>query len=218
MDGLFSKLCTAALICVSSFVATSAQKRTCDLELKVFSYDALSTPLNRLINVSAELKGERTEQKGDLSDVSKSGFKGLAEGSYKLEFQKSGYKKRSKQVDLDCDLAGENGSVLSHIYLWRDKKSQPDVLDLVSDVSREAGTKSDTKIKSTPSDEKIFGNVTVKVLIDEDGNVVSASRIDGDKKLAERAIRMVRQAKFSPTLISGFPVKVTGSMVYNFVP
>lgn len=218
MLGLFFKLCTLAYICLSTLVTTSAQQKTCDLKLKVFSYDELVSPKKRLINVSVHLKGEGTEQKSDLTDVSSVGFMNLKEGRYKLEFQKSGYKKRSKQVELDCDLADDKDSVFNFTYLWRDKKSPADDADLVVEVNGEAGTKSDAKIRSASSDEKIFGKVNIKVLIDEDGNVISASRIDGDSKLADRAMKTARQAKFAPTLIKGEPYQVTGTLTYNFVP
>ena len=65
---------------------------------------------------------------------------------------------------------------------------------------------------------KAFGEVKVQVLIDEIGNVVSASAISGHPLLRQSAERAAQQAKFSPTKLSGSPVKVSGIIIYNFVP
>lgn len=61
------------------------------------------------------------------------------------------------------------------------------------------------------------GTVVVQVLIDENGNVVSAQAVSGHPLLQAVAVGAARQAKFSPTKLSGQPVKVTGVIQYNFV-
>ena len=61
------------------------------------------------------------------------------------------------------------------------------------------------------------GTVVVQVLIDENGNVVSAHAISGHPLLQAVAVGAARQARFSPTKLSGQPVKVTGVIQYNFV-
>jgi protein TonB len=62
------------------------------------------------------------------------------------------------------------------------------------------------------------GAVTVQVLIDEEGHVVSASATGGHPLLQAAAVAAARGARFSPTLLSGQPVKVSGIITYNFVP
>jgi len=61
------------------------------------------------------------------------------------------------------------------------------------------------------------GTVVVQVLIDENGNVVSAHAVSGHPLLQGAAVAAARSAKFSPTKLSGQPVKVTGVIQYNFV-
>lgn len=61
------------------------------------------------------------------------------------------------------------------------------------------------------------GTVNVAVTINESGNVISASAVSGHPLLRGSAVAAARQAKFSPTKLSGQPVKVTGVIVYNFV-
>lgn len=62
------------------------------------------------------------------------------------------------------------------------------------------------------------GAVTVQVLIDESGSVVSASAVSGHPLLRAAAVQAARSARFSPTQLSGQPVKVSGVITYNFVP
>jgi periplasmic protein TonB len=63
----------------------------------------------------------------------------------------------------------------------------------------------------------VQGKVDVQVLIDESGNVVSAKAINGHPLLKDAAERSARNARFSPTLLSNVPVKVTGVIVFNFI-
>jgi tetratricopeptide (TPR) repeat protein len=63
------------------------------------------------------------------------------------------------------------------------------------------------------------GVVRVQVLIDEDGKVISAKAIDpGPIHLAliAAAENAARRSLFTPTRLSGVPVKVYGVIVYNF--
>lgn len=62
------------------------------------------------------------------------------------------------------------------------------------------------------------GQVAVAVTIDESGNVISASAVSGHALLRGAAESAARSSKFNPTLLSGQAVKVTGTIIYNFVP
>jgi len=61
------------------------------------------------------------------------------------------------------------------------------------------------------------GQVTVRVLVDENGNVISAAAVSGHPLLQGAAVAAARASKFNPTLLSGQPVKVSGVIIYNFV-
>ena len=61
------------------------------------------------------------------------------------------------------------------------------------------------------------GTVVVQVLIDENGSVVSAKALSGHPLLQAAAVGAAKSARFSPTKLSGQPVKVTGVIQYNFV-
>jgi protein TonB len=61
------------------------------------------------------------------------------------------------------------------------------------------------------------GQVVVQVLIDENGNVVAAHATSGHPLLQAAATNAARASKFTPTKLSGQPVKVNGVIIYNFV-
>jgi len=61
------------------------------------------------------------------------------------------------------------------------------------------------------------GVVVVRVVIDETGKVIYAKVISGHPKLWKAAEEAALQSEFSPTKLSGVPVKVTGVIQYNFV-
>ena len=63
----------------------------------------------------------------------------------------------------------------------------------------------------------VAGTVIVQVLIDEEGNVIEAHAVDGHPLLQAACVAAARQARFSPTRLSGVPVRVTGVIQYNFV-
>jgi TonB family protein len=86
---------------------------------------------------------------------------------------------------------------------------------------------------------KIEGTVRVDILIDEQGTVITAEPVIAQTETAtvelgggkvktvenepispillESAQRAAMAAKFSPTLLSGLPVKVRGVLIYNFM-
>jgi protein TonB len=61
------------------------------------------------------------------------------------------------------------------------------------------------------------GVVTVEVVVDVSGRVISAKAVSGPETLRDAAERAAMQAKFTPALLSGQPVKMAGTINYNFV-
>jgi hypothetical protein len=60
------------------------------------------------------------------------------------------------------------------------------------------------------------GVVMVQVLVDEQGGVIEARAISGPNHLHAAAVNAARLARFSPTMLLGEPVKVSGTLSYNF--
>jgi TonB family protein len=60
------------------------------------------------------------------------------------------------------------------------------------------------------------GVVVVQVIVDEQGSVVFAHAIAGHPLLQAASVKAAREAKFAPTTLMGEPVKVAGTLTYNF--
>ena len=64
---------------------------------------------------------------------------------------------------------------------------------------------------------EVSGQVAVRVTVDELGNVIEAKPVSGHQLFHKASVDAAMQAKFSPTLLMGEPVKVNGLIVYNFL-
>jgi TonB family protein len=63
---------------------------------------------------------------------------------------------------------------------------------------------------------RMSGVVSVDVIVDETGKVVSAVATSGPLALRDVAVQAALRARFSPTKLSGQPVKVSGLINYKF--
>jgi len=61
------------------------------------------------------------------------------------------------------------------------------------------------------------GSVAVQILVDEQGKVISAQPVSGHPTLLSAAKQAAFQARFTPTVLNGQPVKIQGVITYNFV-
>jgi len=59
--------------------------------------------------------------------------------------------------------------------------------------------------------------VTVHVVVDTEGNVISAAAISGNPLLRASAAAAARKAKFTPDRIAGQPVRFDGILTYTFL-
>jgi TonB family protein len=60
------------------------------------------------------------------------------------------------------------------------------------------------------------GKVVVQILVDEEGYVIEAAAVSGHPLLQQPAVFAARQTRFTPTLLEGKPVKVSGVITFNF--
>lgn len=63
---------------------------------------------------------------------------------------------------------------------------------------------------------RMSGLVKVEVVLDETGKVISARATNGPAALRDVSVQAALHARFSPTKLSGQPVKVTGTINYKF--
>lgn len=65
-------------------------------------------------------------------------------------------------------------------------------------------------------EKHIEGTVTVAVLFNEDGEVISARPMSGPEELWAAAIKAAVTARFHPTKLSGKPIRVSGVLHVSF--
>ncbi len=63
---------------------------------------------------------------------------------------------------------------------------------------------------------RVTGNVSVQVTISETGKIISAKAVSGHALLKDAAEKAAWNARFTPTFLTGQPVKVTGVIIYKF--
>jgi protein TonB len=63
---------------------------------------------------------------------------------------------------------------------------------------------------------RISGQVVVEVTIDEEGNVIGARALSGHALLKQVSLDAAFGWKWRPTLLNGVPVKVIGTITFNF--
>jgi protein TonB len=63
---------------------------------------------------------------------------------------------------------------------------------------------------------RLSGVVSIDVVVDETGKVISAIATSGPAALRDVAVQAAMRARFSPTKLSGQPVKVSGTINYKF--
>jgi Ca-activated chloride channel family protein len=61
------------------------------------------------------------------------------------------------------------------------------------------------------------GGVTIQVIVDESGKVISATPLSGHPLLRSAAVQAANNAVFAPTMLADKPVRVTGVITYNFM-
>jgi TonB family protein len=80
-------------------------------------------------------------------------------------------------------------------------------------------TKAVSKPKAVLSEEakrlKLSGRITVKVVVDENGKVVSAIALNGAAALRDAAVAAAKEATFAPLTQGGITVRFTGTLTYD---
>jgi TonB family protein len=64
---------------------------------------------------------------------------------------------------------------------------------------------------------KVSGPVLVELTVDEQGGVIAAKALSGHPLLKDSAVSAAKERKFKPTTLSGVPVKVVGTITFNFI-
>lgn len=204
------RICITLLLGLIFVIGIRAQTETCDLEFKFFEYGPESEK-NSISDLEISVSGRTKQKFADVPAVFS--IQNRRNGAYKVEIKKEGFEKRIKKFDLDCQFANRENNFPVQIYL---KRKDVAIIEAATVTKSETlAPLNETGLENDNSSD-CFEAVTVKILIDEDGNVVSAEALEGKPALIEKTLRAVRLAKFRPTILGGVPVQVTGNIVYKY--
>ncbi len=149
-------------------------------------------------------------------------FKSVPEGTYSITVKRAGFITTIQEYTARCKCAPDGVLFLDVLV----RRGNPK--DVVSE--KEAGRFgwAGEVLKGKPIDmpKPVYpraasaagatGEVRVKVLVNEDGNVVSATALDGNPLLAAAAEDAARKARFKPSCQDGRPVSVSRILSYSF--
>ena len=133
-------------------------------------------------------------------DVSKDKFERASNGFYCLAYESN------------------NPEVYEEFKKARSPISQAPLFDLPQIINGRALSLGRPEYPPQARDLALSGRVYVLVLIDETGKVISAiDMCQGPPYLSEASVKAALKSRFTPTKVSGKPVKVKGLIQYNFV-
>ena len=215
MGSSLSKLGTALLLLGLFAIGDFAQESTCDLKVNVFAVEA-NAPIER-----AKVKLSSLESNQIVSpSFIENRFNGVNSGKYKVEIVKEGYGGRVKEFKVECNFANRDGVIYQSVYLpaRNDPNAPPktDAKGLIAGVALYL-EKPEYPV-ALRGKEKLTHHIEVRVVIDEDGNVLTVEAVNDNSLFGTAAVKAAMGAKFEPTRLSSVAVKVMGSIAYDFVP
>jgi TonB family protein len=86
----------------------------------------------------------------------------------------------------------------------------------VGDLNAKAVTMPKPVLTDEAKRVKASGKVSVRVVVDENGKVVSATALNNVALLRQLAEDAARQAVFNPLTVGGITVRFTGTLTYDF--
>jgi TonB family protein len=116
------------------------------------------------------------------------------QGKEAEEFEKRAFARRQKTGEISRKTAGAFGGVLAGKAVFRQEPVYPRAAKY----------------------ERVSGSVIVQVMVDENGNVASAQTLCGHDYFARVSEEAAKKWRFTPTLLSGVPVQVIGTITFNF--
>jgi TonB family protein len=99
----------------------------------------------------------------------------------------------------------------------RPKPAPEAAIKAVSQLCGKAISKPRPAYPAGAKEAKASGLVQVNVVTDEEGRVIWAEAVSGHSLLREASRKAACRARYSPTLISGRPVRTQTAITYNFV-
>jgi TonB family protein len=213
---------------------TYAQTPVCNLRIDIFELqgERITTDKVNIVLTDAATKKKIKPLASDEATL----FSGITSGEYKIEVASDGFERRAKDLKLECRTVDEILTISKILYLQKSGTKKDIKYDgAIGYAVQKANGQTDSeagkgvlngsalvlvkpKYPKAARAVRASGAVQVQVTLDEDGEIAAADAISGHPLLQQAAEQAAKESRFAPTLLEGQPVKVTGIIVYNFVP
>jgi TonB family protein len=110
--------------------------------------------------------------------------------------------------------AGQEGK--ANEYLERAEKRSPSAPVNQGVLQGIAITRVQPEYPLEARKSRVRGSVLVQVLVDQCGRVITAKALNGHVELVAAALRAAKKWRFSPVRLAGRPIKVIGTITFNF--
>lgn len=170
--------------------------------------DAELAIISNVPHVTVYLNGR---QRGETDGNGLLSIQALAGGSYDVLVRKEGY----AESRLTVRVAAGQSQVVKHDL--RPLFREPDTIQ-GGLLNGRAVTLPAPEYPEGARGTGASGKVTVRVLVGELGEVISAEAESGHAALHGAAVASARRARFTPAYTSGRPARVSGTISYDFSP
>lgn len=223
----------AAFILVIGCCLSVLSQNKCNLQIGVYEFkDDGSSEEFPVKDAKITLVSTKTGKPFKISqNTDNSTFTDIDEGEYKISVEKEGFKKNLSVLPTDCSITDAQNTVTNIVFLWKGnpketmtfgESGQPvagyDVAKGGEPINKGAVLLVKPEYPAAARAVGATGAVNVQVTINELGYVISAQAVSGHPLLRSAAVKAAKGSKFRMTFLEGIPVKVTGIIVYNFVP
>ena len=225
----FTKIAIILLIIGGAALGSFAQTK-CDLQFGVYEFKADGSseqfPVkdSKLTLVDPKTnKSLETSLNGDFPSV-----RDLVEGDYQVTVTRGGFKKTAKKFVFNCGYSNEQNVTSEIVFLWVGTPEQTFEQgfgegNIPVSIAGPSGSKvvqpvSLVRPEYPPAAMAVRakGVVQIEVTINELGHVIAAKAVSGHALLRAASVNAAKKSKFGITSLEGIPVKVTGTIVFNF--
>ncbi len=230
------------LFVIGVLVFNSFGQNKCNLQISIYEFkedgSAEQFPVR---NAKIKLVNSKTKKSLKISkDADIQTFTNVSDGVYEITVLKDNFQKTLKKISVDCSVVNTETTISEIVFLWKGNPKQTvKMYDSVFSLGAKDEAQNAETEKEFPNNKivngkavllvkpdypsaaravRAAGTVNIQITINELGYVISSKAISGHPLLRAAAINAAKESKFSPTIFNGIPAKVTGIVVYNFVP
>jgi TonB family protein len=197
---------------ISSYLGRGAAhfgKGSFDLAINDFNKVLETLPKNTIAlsgrAASFEAAGKLELAKVDLSKV------------LELEPENQAAKNNLSRVQIELDKIAEAQKPKPEPPVAQPKPVKPDFVDVGAFTEANAIRMVKPVYSVMASRSNIGGKVTVELVVDENGKVISAKAISGHTMLRSESENAAMRSQFKPQMWNGQPIAAKGVITYNFV-